>query len=142
MDAYVRLAGRIAPVFLRFTLGIVLLWIGALKFADPAPVVGLLQASLSFLAFPAVVSLLGVLEVGSALLLFFGVGLRYVALLLVGLFAGTLTIFVIAPSVSYGEAGFPWLALPGKFLLKDLVLMASAIALVALDGGRTPAYAA
>jgi uncharacterized membrane protein YkgB len=35
---------------LRISLGIILLWIGALKFVDPSPVVELLGASLPFLA--------------------------------------------------------------------------------------------
>jgi uncharacterized membrane protein YkgB len=109
---------------LRIALGVVVLWIGALKFADPTPVVGLLQASLSFLAFPAFVYLLGAVEVIAALWLFSGRALKWAGLLLAGLFAGTLTIFLIAPAVSYGDQGFPFLTLPGEFLLKDLVLIA------------------
>ena len=35
---------RIATPFLRVSLGVVLSWIGALKFVDPSPVVGLLDA--------------------------------------------------------------------------------------------------
>ncbi|SRR6266498_5605401 len=60
---------RLAAPFLRISLGIVLLWIGALMFVDPTPVVGLLQAS-PFLASNTFVYLLGVLEVLSALTLF------------------------------------------------------------------------
>jgi len=52
---------RIAPFFLRYSLALILLWIGALKFADPSPVRGLLAASLSFLAFNAFVYVLGAL---------------------------------------------------------------------------------
>ena len=123
----------IADRMLRYSLALVLLWIGALKFVDPAPVVGLLGASLSFLAFNAFVYLLGVVEVGVAAILLAGVATRYAALLLVGLFAGTLLIFIIAPAVSFGEAGFPYLSLAGEFLLKDLVLMAASVALLALQ---------
>src|SRR5690242_18087634 len=92
---------------LRIALGVVVLWIGALKFVDPTPVVGLLKASLSFLAFPAFVYLLGAVEVIAALWLFSGRALKWAGLLLLGLFAGTLTIFLIAPAVSYGDKGFP-----------------------------------
>jgi uncharacterized membrane protein YkgB len=49
MDTLFAIAQRIAARFLRISLGIILLWIGALKFVDPTPVVGLLQASLPFL---------------------------------------------------------------------------------------------
>jgi uncharacterized membrane protein YkgB len=122
---------------LRVALGIVVLWIGALKFVDPSPVVGLLDASLSFLGFPAFVYVLGVVEVICASLLLGGIGLRYVCVVLVGLFAGTLLIFLIAPAVSYGEAGFPLLSLAGEFLVKDLVLMAAAVTLIGTDRSRT-----
>ncbi len=123
---------RIAPFFLRFSLALILLWIGALKFADPSPVRGLLAASLSFLAFNAFVYVLGALEIIAAILLFAGVWLRYVGLLILVLFAGTLTIFVIAPGVT----GFPLLTLAGQFLLKDVVLAAAALSVAAMDAAR------
>jgi uncharacterized membrane protein YkgB len=132
MESLILLAGQIAKPLLRFSLGLVLVWIGALKFADPSPVVGLLDASLSFLAFDGFVYLLAVLEVGAGILLFLGIATRWVSLGLAGLFAGTLLIFLIAPAVSYGEAGFPFLTLAGEFLLKDVVLLAAAVALLSL----------
>src|SRR4051812_28650962 len=110
MDRLFAITQRIAAPFLRISLGIILLWIGALKFVDPSPVIGLLQASLPFLASSAFVYLLGVLEVLSALALFAGIGVRYVGLLILVLFAGTLTIFLIAPAVT----GFPFLTLAGQ----------------------------
>jgi reactive chlorine resistance protein C len=132
MESLFRLAERLTPLALRVSLGVVLGWIGALKFIDPKPVVDLLGASFSFLAFPGFVYLLGTVEVTVAALLFLGVAQRWVGLVLVGLFAGTLTILVIAPAVSFGNAGFPNLSLAGEFLLKDLVLFASGIALAGL----------
>jgi uncharacterized membrane protein YkgB len=141
MQSLFRLAERFAARSLRLSLAVVLGWIGALKFVDPTPVVGLLQASFSFLAFPELVYGLGAAEVGAALLLVLGVAQRWVGLLCVGLFSGTLAIFVIAPAVSYGEAGFPNLSLAGQFLLKDLVLFAAGVALVGLapSSERVPA---
>jgi uncharacterized membrane protein YkgB len=132
MEPLLRLASRFATPALRLSLAVVLLWIGALKFVDPTPVVGLLQASFSFLAFPQFVYLLGTAEVVAGALLVLGMAQPLVGILCMGLFAGTLTIFVIAPAVSYGEAGFPNLSLAGEFLLKDLVLFAASLALVGL----------
>lgn len=126
-----RLLNRLSPLFLRLSLAVVLLWIGALKFVDPAPVVGLLEASLPFLASAGFVYLLGALEVVAAILLIAGVALPLVGIFVAGLFVGTLTIFVVAPAVSYGDAGFPKLTLAGEFLLKDLVLMAAALTVAA-----------
>jgi len=142
MESLLRLAGRFATPALRLSLAVVLLWIGALKFVDPAPVVGLLDASLRVFAFPAFVYVLGVAEVVAGLLLLAGVAQPLVGLLCMGLFAGTLTIFAIAPAVSFGEAGFPNLSLAGEFLLKDLVLFAASLALVGLAATREPAAAA
>lgn len=145
MESLIRMSTKLAPLFLRASLGLVLIWIGSLKFVDPSPVIGLLEASLPFLAFDAFVYLLGVLEVIAGILLFVGVAVPWVATGLVGFFTGTLLIFLVAPGVSYGEGGFPLLSLAGEFLLKDLVLMAAAVALLALSAkggmgeGRVPA---
>ena len=57
-------------------------------------------------------------------------------------FAGTLLIFLIAPKVVYGDMGFPLLALPGEFLLKDLVLMAASVSLTAMASARETSRAA
>src|ERR687884_2001544 len=127
-------AGRISGPFLRFSLAIILAWIGALKFVDPSPVVGLLQASLPFLALPAFVYLLGAVEIVTAILLVTGIALPYAGLVTIGLFAGTLIIFVIAPGVT----GFPLLTLAGQFLLKDLGLLAAAVNVIARAPVREP----
>src|SRR5258708_12279483 len=129
MKAVFQFIERIAPFFLRYSLAIILLWIGALKFADPSPVRGLLAASLSFLAFNAFVYVLGTLEIIAAILLFAGVWVRYVGLLCLVLFAGTLTILVIAPGVT----SFPLLTLPGHFLLKASVLPPAPVTLPPRD---------
>ena len=122
------IARRVGGRFLRFSLAIILAWIGVLKFVDPSPVVGLLQASLPFLAFNAFVYLLGVVEIVVAMLMVTGIALPYAGLVTVGLFAGTLTIFLVAPAVT----GFPALTLAGQFLLKDLGLMAAAVNVIAM----------
>jgi uncharacterized membrane protein YkgB len=127
-------ARRISGPFLRISLGIILAWIGALKFVDPSPVVGLLQASLPFLAFSAFVYLLGAAEIVVAILLVTGYFQAYAGLATVCLFLGTLTIFVIAPSVT----NFPTLSLAGQFLLKDLGLMAGAVNVIAMAPVREP----
>ena len=127
-------ARRINGPFLRISLAIILAWIGALKFVDPSPVVGLLQASLPFLAFNAFVYLLGSIEIVVAILLITGTAQAYTGIITVGLFLGTLTIFVIAPSVTK----FPTLSLAGQFLLKDLGLMAAAVNVIAMAPLREP----
>ncbi len=123
---------RIAPYLLRISLGLVLLWIGALHLQNPHSIVVLLSMSLPFLASSAFVYVLGALEVIAGVLLLAGLWLRYVGLVTLVLFAGTLTIFVIAPAVT----GFPTLTLIGQFLLKDVVLASAAITVAATDAAR------
>jgi uncharacterized membrane protein YkgB len=129
---------RIAVPFLRIALGLIVLWLGAMKFLDPSTALGLLRASTlyHFLATNGFVYAQGVLEVVAALLLIAGVGVRYVGLFLMLLFLGTLSIFVSTPAVSFTERGFPFLSLTGEFLLKDLVLFGAAMTLVAEDAAR------
>ncbi len=123
---------RIAPYTLRISLGLVLLWIGALHLQNPHSIVVLLSMSLPFLASSTFVYVLGALEVIAGVLLIAGLWVRYVGLLTLILFAGTLTIFVITP----GLTGFPILTLIGQFLLKDVVLASAAITVAATDAAR------
>src|SRR5438105_15453423 len=123
---------RLAGPLLRICLGLVLLWIGSLHLYNPQSIVVLLSMSLPFLAYSAFVYVLGALEVIAGVLLIAGLWVRYVGLLTLVLFSGTLTIFVIAP----GMTGFPVLNLTGQFLLKDIVLASAAITVVARDAAR------
>ncbi len=115
----------IAPYLLRISLGLVLLWIGSSHLQNP-------QSMLPFLAFSGFAYVLGALEVIAGVLLLAGLWVRYVGLLTLVLFAGTLTIFVSAPAVT----GFPVLNLRGQFLLKDIVLASAAITVAAMDAAR------
>ena len=132
MKAVFEFVERIAPYVLRISLGLVVLWIGALHLQNPHSTVVLLSMSLPFLASSVFVSILGALEVLAGVLLIAGLWVRYVGLLTLVLFAGTLTIFVIAPAVT----GFPLLTLIGQFLLKDVVLASAAITVAATDAAR------
>jgi uncharacterized membrane protein YkgB len=142
VDALSQLIARISYPLLRIAMGVVLVWIGALKFVDPSPVVGLIGASpFAPLASNAFVYLLGVAEVIAGLLLFANIRTKYVAIATMALFVGTLAIFITTPKVAYGDAGFPFLALPGEFLLKDLVLFAACASLSAMAQAREAAGA-
>ena len=137
MNALAQLISRIAYPFLRIAMGIVLVWIGGLKFVDPSPVVGLVGASpFAFLASNGFVYLLALGEVVVGALLFANIRVKYVGILTMGLFVGTLAILILTPKVAYGDAGFPLLSLPGEFLLKDIVLMAASASLSAMASAQ------
>ncbi len=120
-------------------LVVVLAWIGGMKFTayeamgiQPlvahSPLVGWMYEFLSVRAFSA---MLGCIEIGTATL----ISLRYVSpkacavgsILAIGLFATTLSMLFTTPGWE-PTLGFPALsALPGQFLLKDIVLFGAAV---------------
>ena len=133
MNALLQLISRIAYPLLRISMGVILVWIGGLKFVDPSPVVGLIGASpFAFMASNAFVYMLGLGEVVVGLLLFANFQAKYLGIVTMLLFVGTLAIFATTPRVVYGDAGFPLLQLPGEFLLKDLVLFAAGASISAM----------
>src|SRR2546423_1736171 len=86
----------------------------------------------SFLASPVCVYILGSAEIIVGLLLAFGLWVRYASSLALLILLGPLTIFLTSPALT----GFPQLTLLGEFLLKDLVLVAAALSLVAEDAAK------
>ena len=127
---------RLWAPFLRISLAVVLIWLGADKFANPTYTAGLVKVSplYGFLATSGFAYALAVLEIVAAGFLLANRAVRYVGLLVVLLFAGTFSIFLATPAVTFAPPpGFPVLSHTGEFLLKDLVLAAAAIAAVAND---------
>jgi uncharacterized membrane protein YkgB len=123
----------------RWGLVVVLAWIGGMKFTayeamgiQPlvahSPLVGWMYDFLSLRSFSA---MLGFIEIGTAVL----ISLRSIspkasaigAILAIGLFATTLSMVFTTPGWE-PTLGFPALsALPGQFLLKDIVLFGAAV---------------
>lgn len=136
MDRLFVVIERIWAPFLRISLAVVLIWLGADKFANPTYTAGLMRASplYGFFATDGFAYALGALEIVAAGFLLANRAVRYVGLLVVLLFAGTFSIFLTTPAVTFASPpGFPVLSHTGEFLLKDLVLAAAAIAAVAHD---------
>src|SRR5436309_13918730 len=124
LEFLIHLSPRIRAPLLSFTMRLVLLWLAGLKFVDPAPVRGMLEASLPLFAFNGFVYTLAVLEIVAALLLFAVLWVRYVGLALLLLFGGTLTIFLVAPAITYGPHNCRILSLAAQFVLKATILAA------------------
>src|SRR5215510_14836287 len=123
----------------RWGLVLVLAWIGAMKFTayeamgiQPlvahSPFISWMYDLLSIRSFSA---MLGCIEIGTAAL----ISLRYVypiasaagSALAIGLFATTLSFLITTPGWE-ATLGFPALsAMPGQFLLKDIVLFGAAV---------------
>jgi reactive chlorine resistance protein C len=129
----------LGKAIVRWGLVVVLAWIGGMKFTayeamgiQPlvahSPIVGWMYDFLSVRSFS---TMLGFIEIGTAVL----VSLRFISpmasaigsVLAMGLFATTLSFLISTPGWE-PTLGFPALsALPGQFLLKDIVLFGGAV---------------
>jgi uncharacterized membrane protein YkgB len=115
----------------RLSLATVFFWFGILKVANVSPVASLLRASIPFMAERPFFEILGVAE------MIIGVGLlvnrlanQATALMILHLL-GTLSLFVIAPRLIFAPT-FPVLTLDGEFVLKNVVLITSALVIMLL----------
>jgi len=131
---------NVGKEIVRWGLVVVLAWIGGMKFTayeamgiQPlvahSPVVGWMYDFLSVRSFS---TMLGFIEIGTAAL----ISLRSVSpkasaigsVLAMGLFATTLSFLISTPGWEPTLGGFPALsAMPGQFLLKDIVLFGAAV---------------
>jgi uncharacterized membrane protein YphA (DoxX/SURF4 family) len=132
-------------LLLRLALGIVFFWFGALKLipgASPAEALaGQTVERLSFGLVPAAtaVPVLALWEVANGIGLFIGRGMRVTLLLLFVQMLGTVTPLVLFPAETFSQ--FPWApTLEGQYIIKNVVLVASAIVLGAtVRGGQLTA---
>ncbi len=131
---------RIGIHVTRYGLVVVLLWIGGMKFTTyEAEGIKPLVANSPFMSWVYNVmsvtqfsSLLGVIEIAIAFLIalrsFWPKGSAVGSGLAVGMFLTTLSFLVTTPGWEPSLGGFPALsAMPGQFLLKDIVLLGVAL---------------
>ena len=131
---------NVGKEIVRWGLVVVLAWIGGMKFTayeamgiQPlvvhSPIVGWMYDFLSVRSFS---TMLGFIEIGTAVL----ISMRSVSpkasaigsVLAMGLFATTLSFLISTPGWEPTLGGFPALsAMPGQFLLKDIVLFGAAV---------------
>ena len=130
---------RIGGAVIRYGLALIVVWIGALKFAayEAAAIEGLVANSplLSWMygigSVPTVAAVIGVGEIVLGVL----IAVRPVAprvsavgsLGAILMFLTTLSFMLSTPGVWQPEYGFPFLSGAGQFLVKDLILLGAAI---------------
>ena len=130
---------------MRFSIVLVLVWIGAMKFTayEAGAIQGLIASSplMSWLyeagSVQGISNLIGVIEIATAIALAVGAWNRNAAIIgssaAIATFTLTLTFLLSAPGWEASLGGFPALSVvPGQFLLKDIVLLASSVWLLAL----------
>ncbi len=129
---------------IRYSVVLVLAWIGAMKFTayEAGAIEGLVASSpilgwlYGFASLQVVSNIIGTIEITTAAALAVGPFYRPAALIgalaAIATFVITLTFLVSAPGWEASLGGFPALSVvPGQFLLKDIVLLAASISLLA-----------
>jgi putative oxidoreductase len=116
---------------LRVVLGLVFVWFGGLKIIGRSPVAALVAQTLPFANHHLALLVLGTAEVSLGLVLVCGVFVRLALPALALHLAGTFSTFVVAPHLMF-NAGDPLLLTSnGEFVLKNVVLIAAALVLIA-----------
>ena len=134
------IVARIGDQALRYSVIIVLAWIGAMKFSayEASAIEGLVASSpftswlYSVLSLQGAANLIGTVELLTAGAILLAPVHRYIAiagsLSAIVTFAVTSSFLLSAPVWEASLGGFPALnVVPGQFLLKDIVLLAAAI---------------
>ncbi len=140
IDALGNKITRLSTHGLRFTTATVLAWIGAMKFTayEASAIEGLVASNpltswlYNLTSLQGASNFIGATEIITALLIVAGFKLPKLALigslLAAIIFFVTTSLLFTAPGWEASLGGFPALSVvPGQFLLKDIVLLASAI---------------
>ena len=119
---------RNATTLLRWSMGIIFVWFGALKLVPGlSPADGLIRASMSFLPMEYFIPFLALWEITIGIGFIIGYGMRVTILLLFLQMMGTLMPLVLTPHLVWTV--FPFgLTLEGQYIIKNLVLVSASVA--------------
>lgn len=122
---------------LRVSLGVVYLWFGGLKLVRMSPVTDLVRDAYPLFATLPVYLGLGLFEVVLGVVLLTGAWTRHAAAAAVLHLLATFGLLVASPRTIF-QPWFPFLTMEGEFVMKNLVLLATAAALWSLTAVRSP----
>jgi uncharacterized membrane protein YkgB len=122
---------RVGLTLLRISLGVVFFWFGALKVANVTPVGELVAGTLPFVDPAWFVPFLGGVEVALGLGLLLGRAITMVSAVLVAHLCGTFLVLVVQPELAFQNGNPLLLTTIGEFVIKNVVLIASALVLAA-----------
>ncbi len=123
---------RHAALAARTSLALVYLWFGLLKVFGDSPVTRLVSATLPFGDPRVVVGVLGGVEVALGIWLLVGRAPRLLAVCLVAHLGGTFLTFLMAPGLTMRHDNPVLLTADGEFVVKNLVLISTALLVVAV----------
>lgn len=126
-SALISFMDKVGLTFLRFAIGVVFIWFGALKtVGELSPAYDLVAATVYWLTPEIIVPLLGLWEIAIGLAFLFTPLTRIAILLLALQMPGTFLPLVLLPEVCFTV--FPvGLTLEGQYIVKNLVIIGSAL---------------
>ncbi len=124
---------RYGLTLLRFAIGVVFVWFGALKILGISPVTQLVAETYSFLP-PGFLLFLGVWEVAIGIGLIGKIALRTTLALLWLQMLGTFTSLLLNPAVFFINSNFFLLTTEGEFVIKNIVFIAASIVIGGFEG--------
>lgn len=124
---FIDFSNKFGVPFLRFAIGIVFIWFGALKtIGELSPAYDLVAATVYWLTPEIIVPLLGLWEVGIGVCFLIPPLTRLGLILLALQMPGTFLPLVLLPEVCFTV--FPFgLTLEGQYIVKNLVIIGSAL---------------
>lgn len=125
--ALVRLMAAYGVRVLRWALGLIFVWFGALKILRVSPVADLVARTVYWLPSDTFVPILGVWEVAVGLGLLLGVALRVTLFLFWLQMAGTFLVLFLRPEIAFQSGNPVLLTVEGEFVVKNLVLIAAGL---------------
>lgn len=126
-------AGTIGPKALQASLAVLFVWFGAMKLLGASPVAGLISEAVPFVDPSLLIPALGVFEVVLGVTLLTGANLAVLVAMSAHL-VGTFSVFLFAPELSFQGGNPLLLTTEGEFVMKNLVLLASAVTLIGFGG--------
>lgn len=124
-----RTMDRIGTRLLRWALGLIFIWFGALKVVDMSPAADLVRATVAW--FPLItpdqfVIILGIWEVTIGVCLLIRPLIRLAIFLLFAQMGGTFLPLIMLPSVTFTTPPFG-LTMEGQYIIKNLLIIAAAL---------------
>jgi putative oxidoreductase len=130
-DLTVGICQAISLPLLRFAVGAVFIWFGALKISNDTPVADFVANTLPWFNRVWLVPALGVFEVAIGLALISGRFLTLVCAALVAHLTGTFLSLIMQPDVTFQHGNPLMLTTEGEFVVKNLVFIAAGLVIAA-----------
>jgi len=122
---------RLAMPLLRWSLGLVYAWFGALKVAGATPAGQLVADTVPLLPDGFVVPAIGLFEIALGVALAVGRWVRVVVAVMIAHLGGTFLVLVVQPQVAFQDGNPLLLSMVGEFVVKNVVLISAGLAVAA-----------